>query len=222
MLFDFISNPAEYAPMFITIVVTLIFAFAVHEFAHALVADRFGDTTPRAAGRLTLNPLAHLDPLGTLAFLMAGFGWAKPVPVNPYQLSRRSSAAMMLVSLAGPASNFIMALIAIIPLRLDILSNDPINAFLPSPYFFVSRFALFNLFLAFFNLIPLAPLDGDKIFEYFLPPTGVRVLEIIRPYSTIILLLILFVLPMLGVDVFGTLFFPPIYRLWNLLAGSLA
>ena len=100
MLIDFLRDPANNASFFITGVITLIVAFTIHEFCHALVADRFGDPTPRQAGRLTLNPLAHLDVYGTLAFLLMNFGWAKPVPVNPYQLGRKSTAAMMLVSLA--------------------------------------------------------------------------------------------------------------------------
>ena len=100
----------------------LLTAFAVHEFAHAWTADRFGDPTPRDNGRLTLNPMAHLDPMGSLMLIVVGFGWAKPVPVNPYALARRSSAAMMWVALAGPASNFLMALLASIPFQLGLVS----------------------------------------------------------------------------------------------------
>jgi Zn-dependent protease len=102
----------------ITRVITLLIAFTIHEFSHATVADRFGDDTPRLHGRLTLNPLAHLDIMGTLMLLVAGFGWAKPVPVNPYVLNRRSPSAMMWVSLAGPLSNFLLALLAVIPIRI--------------------------------------------------------------------------------------------------------
>src|SRR5512141_2013044 len=96
-------------------IIVLVVAFTIHEFAHAWTANYFGDDTPRMNGRLTLNPLAHLDPLGSLLMIVAGFGWAKPVPINPYVLQRRSPAATMLVSLAGPMSNFLMALIAAIP-----------------------------------------------------------------------------------------------------------
>jgi hypothetical protein len=93
----------------------------VHEFAHAWVADRFGDSTPRINGRLTLNPLAHLDPLGSIMMILVGFGWAKPVPVNPYALKRRSPAATMWVSLAGPMSNFLMALVAAVFYRITVI-----------------------------------------------------------------------------------------------------
>ena len=89
-------------------------AFSVHEFAHAWTANFFGDDTPRLNGRLTLNPLAHLDPIGTIMLFIAGFGWAKPVPVSLYALERRSPAAPMWVALAGPISNFLMALVAAI------------------------------------------------------------------------------------------------------------
>src|SRR5512139_2451174 len=103
-------------------IIVLLTAFSVHEFAHAWTANYFGDDTPRQNGRLTLNPLAHLDPIGSIVLLFAGFGWAKPVPVNPYALERRSPAALMWVSLAGPLSNLLMALIAAIPFRLGLIS----------------------------------------------------------------------------------------------------
>ncbi len=91
--------------LLISRVLTLIIALTVHEFSHAFIAYRFGDTTARDAGRLTLNPLKHLDVLGSLMLLLVGFGWAKPVPINPYALRRKSESAEMWVSLAGPASN---------------------------------------------------------------------------------------------------------------------
>ena len=92
-------------------IIVLVIAFSVHEFAHAFVANAYGDDTPRLNGRLTLNPLAHLDLMGSLLLVFAGFGWARPVPVNPYALSRRSSAALMLVALAGPMSNLGLAIL---------------------------------------------------------------------------------------------------------------
>jgi Zn-dependent protease len=207
------SDPA----LLISRILTLIIAFTVHEFAHAYTADRFGDNTPRAAGRLTLNPVVHLDLFGSLMLLFAGFGWARPVPVNPYALGKRSPAALMLVSLAGPASNFIMALLAAVPLRMGIVPNVAPLPFLPSPYFFLVEFMFINLLLTFFNLIPLAPLDGDKIADYFFPPPMQRVLQIIRPYGMVILLLMIFILPYLGFDLFGMLIYPPIMNLARLL-----
>lgn len=204
-------------------IVTLIIAFTVHEFAHAWTATRFGDETPRFNGRLTLNPLAHLDPLGSLALLLAGFGWAKPVPVNPYALGKRSPSAMMWVSLAGPLSNLLLAIIATIPLRLGIVSYFPrqiAGGWLPSPGEFLFGFIWINLVLCLFNLIPLPPLDGDKILDYFAPPSLARILETIRPMGPILLMLLIFALPAIGVDVLGFILYPALYNILSLLLGG--
>jgi len=199
----------------------LLTAFSVHEFAHAVTADYFGDDTPRMHGRLTLNPLSHLDPMGSLMLLVAGFGWAKPVPVNPYALERRSSAAPMLVSLAGPLSNLLMAIIAAIPFRLGLLSvNGAIMGVVTSgshilptiPQLFYT-FIYINLLLMLFNLIPIAPLDGEKIARYFFPPSWTRVLDQIRPYGPLILLGVIFL------GFLGNLISPPLSFLMQVLVG---
>jgi Zn-dependent protease len=208
-----LGNPA----LLISRIITLIIAFTIHEFAHAKVADMYGDNTPRASGRITLNPLVHLDLFGSLMLLFAGFGWARPVPVNPYQLGRRSPSALMLVSLAGPASNFLLAILGAIPIRLGLTSVSSPSPMLPSSNEFFLQFVFINLMLTFFNLIPLAPLDGDKIADYFFPPSWARTLGIIRPYGPIILMLLVFVLPMLQVDILGMFIYPPIQRLTWLL-----
>ncbi len=187
--------------LLISYLFVLLTAFSVHEFAHAWTANLFGDDTPRLNGRLTLNPLAHLDPLGSLMMLVAGFGWAKPVPVNPYALERRSSAALMLVSLAGPISYFLMAFLAALPFRLGLVSvyqaqMDMMSSsshFLPTLPQLLWVFVSVNLVLMLFNLIPLYPLDGEKIAIYFLPPSWGRALERIRPISPLILLALVFV-----------------------------
>jgi Zn-dependent protease len=201
-------------------IITLLIAFTVHEFSHAWTANYFGDPTPKNNGRLTLNPAVHLDLIGTLMLLMAGFGWAKPVPVNPYALRRRSASAMMWVSLAGPLSNFVLAVLAAIPLRLGVVpyvSSWP--GFLPTPSGFLLNFISINLLLMMFNLLPLAPLDGEKVIEYFLPPSGVRFLDSIRPYGPLILLAVVFVLPMLGIDLFGMIFYPVLRIFLKLILG---
>lgn len=199
----------------------LVVALSIHEFAHAWTAFQFGDNTARNEGRLTLNPLAHLDPIGSLMMLFIGFGWAKPVPVNPYVLQRRSNAALMWVSLAGPFSNFLLAILAAIPFRAGLLdgidySNNSLGTFVVSVLFY---FIVINLGLMLFNLIPLAPLDGEKILEFFLPPRGVQILDNIRPYGPMILLVILFVFPYLGFDVLGWIIGPPMNALLTLLVG---
>jgi Zn-dependent protease len=201
-------------------IITLLIAFTVHEFSHAWVANYFGDDTPRAHGRLSLNPAVHLDLIGTLMLLFAGFGWAKPVPVNPYVLHRRSPAAMMLVSVAGPLSNFLLAILAAIPLRFGLVpqvTNWP--GFLPTPFQFFLDFMGINVLLMLFNLIPLAPLDGEKVLEFFLPPAGVRFLDQIRPYGPLILLGIVFILPFFGIDLFGIIISPLLRLISRILLG---
>jgi Zn-dependent protease len=210
--------------MLITYAIILLTAFPVHEFAHAWVADHFGDNTPRANGRLTLNPLAHLDPFGSLMMIIVGFGWAKPVPINPYILQRRSPAATMWVSLAGPMSNLLMAILGSIFFRFGVLSITDITfvsgEILPNIPLFVFMFIRINLWLMLFNLIPLFPLDGEKVLDYFLPPSAARVLESIRPYGTMILMVILIVLPMVGLDVIGKVIQPAFDFLTRLLIGA--
>jgi Zn-dependent protease len=202
----------------ITRLLTLLIAFPAHEFAHAKTADAFGDPTPGMYGRVSLNPLVHLDVFGALIFMAVGFGWAKPVPVNPFMLGKRSTAAYMLVALAGPMTNLILALLVAIPLRLGLFDNLSMD---PHGYvaIIVSQFIFYNLILAFFNLIPLAPLDGEKIADFFFPPSWAKVLDTIRPYGPIILMGVLFILPMIGIDILGTVLFPPIERIYHLLVG---
>lgn len=181
---------------------TLLTALTIHEFAHAWTAERMGDDTPRLHGRLTLNPLAHLDPLGSLMLILVGFGWAKPVPINPYALRRRSPSAVTLVSLAGPASNVLLAILGAIPFQIGLLTPRLVagGGIIPDASSFLVEFIFLNLILALFNLIPLAPLDGEKVAEGLLPPDGQDVLRRLRPYGGVILLALLFVGPMLGFD----------------------
>lgn len=204
-------------------IIVLLVAFPLHEFAHAWTATQFGDDTPRLSHRLTLNPLAHLDPMGSLLLLFAGFGWAKPVPVNPYVLERRSPSALMWVSLAGPLSNFLLAILAAIPFRLELVSVAeglvPSTGLLPNLDKVMVWFIYINLLLALFNLIPLAPLDGEKIATYFLPPNVGRFMETIRPYGPMILLLLVAGGSLTGFDLFGRIIGPPLTFLFGLLVG---
>jgi len=152
-------NPAQ----FLYLAVALLFSLSFHEFSHAWMADRLGDPTARYMGRLTLNPLAHLDMYGTIFMLLAllsgiGIGWAKPVPFNPSNLRGSYRTGIGLVSAAGPASNLILAVSAAIVARILILFRLP-NAV---SLFFV-YFVIVNVSLMLFNLIPLPPLDGSKV-----------------------------------------------------------
>lgn len=210
-------------PTLIARIIVLVIAFSVHEFAHAWTADKFGDDTPRFNGRLTLNPLAHLDPIGSLMLLVAGFGWAKPVPINPNVLERRSPAATMWVSLAGPASNLLMAILAAIPFQLgfvSIFADSPTpGTILPSPDKILFEFVYINLLLMLFNLLPLAPLDGEKILYYFLPYSGQQFMDSLRPYGPMILLAVVFLGPSLGFNLLGNILGPPLRILAGLLMG---
>jgi Zn-dependent protease len=195
-------------------ILILMFAFPIHEFAHAWVADRFGDPTPARDGRLTLNPAVHLELLGSIILLVSGFGWARPVMVSPYALRRASRAAPMWVALAGPFSNLVLAMLAAIPLRLGILPLDGSGGAVMSTLgTVVQEFVWINLVLLLFNLIPLAPLDGDKVLEFFLPGPLAMKLDVIRPYGPILLM------GLVVLGVIGWTLSPPLNFLYHLLVG---
>lgn len=189
--------------------VILLVAFPAHELAHALTADYFGDDTPRLQGRLTLNPLAHLDLFGSLLLLVAGFGWAKPVQVNPYVLAQKSRAAPAVVALAGPVTNFFLGILGAIPLWLGIVPFPGGDLTKLSLFMFLYFFAVINFILFFFNLIPLFPLDGEKVLFQFASPDLQRRLMNFRRFQFIPLLIILWVLPRLGIPVVDWLVIKP-------------
>ena len=149
----------------------VIIAITFHEFAHAFVADKLGDTTPRSQGRLTLNPLKHLDPVGFVLLMFAHVGWGKPVEINPnnFTSNKSKSACEALVSLAGPIMNFIIAIISTV-IYFALYKYAPANEFAISILITVSYLtAIINIGIGVFNLIPLPPLDGEKIFRHILP-----------------------------------------------------
>lgn len=169
----------------IILLVVILFAITIHEFSHALAADMLGDPTPRLAGRLTLNPIRHIDPIGFIMLFLIRFGWAKPVPINPYNF-RDPVRGEMVVSFAGPASNFLAAWIAAMLIRIFPVNHIIItNAFVVSA---ISDFIFINLALAVFNLIPVPPLDGSHILEPFLP---YEIKQTLEQYGFFILIFIL-------------------------------
>lgn len=183
---------------FVFLIAILVFSVVFHEVAHGMVAHSLGDTTARDAGRLTLNPLPHLDPLGSVivpAFLIlmnqiAGggiiFGWAKPVPVNPrYLKDQRFGEAK--VSLAGPAANFALALVFGLALRFL-----PIGDMYPSLAAIFQSIVYINLLLAAFNLLPIPPLDGSHILFSFLPRSMGKVKAFLQQYGLMLLFILIF------------------------------
>jgi Zn-dependent protease len=194
-------------------VLTLVIAFSVHEFSHALAADQLGDDTPRLQGRLTLNPLVHLDPIGSLMLVIAGFGWARPVQINPYVIQRRHPAGLMIVAAAGPFSNLLLAIVATIPVRAGLISVTS-SSFISQ--FFI-EFIWINLILLFFNLLPIFPLDGEKILDFFLPPRGQDVLRQIRPYGMYILMALIIFGSFGSFDILGLIVMKPAMSMMRLL-----
>lgn len=184
---------------FVLLAVTLVGAIGLHEYAHALVADLQGDRMPRAMGRLTLNPARHLDPLGTVAIVLVGFGWGKPVEFRPQALSSQRFGAA-LVAIAGPLMNLLLAFAAAVAIRLvlelGLLPGEGVvGRVLLGDFFsrgFLELFASVNVLLAMFNLIPLPPLDGSRLLTIFLPQNKRHILFFLDRYGFVILLALVF------------------------------
>jgi len=178
---------ANLDPMFL---LAIVVAVTVHEFSHAAAADYLGDPTPRLQGRLTLNPLAHLDLMGSIMFLLVRFGWGKPVMFDPYNLQNPKRDAA-LISFAGPASNLLTAGILALIIRLPLLSLSEVIGAALLPFFL--QLIWISVALAIFNLIPIHPLDGGKILIGFLPNDKAADVDVfLQRYGVFILIFLLF------------------------------
>lgn len=207
----------------IVVAIMLLVGFPVHEFAHALAAYRLGDSTARFMGRLTLNPIAHFDPLGGILLAVTfigsgfGFGWAKPTPVNPANLEggHRGEA---IVAAAGPISNLILAIMVALPLRYLIANPELLDAVPRIVLLTMQLFIFINLVLMVFNLLPIPPLDGSKVLFAFLSPRQTwQWRPILEQYGFILLLVLFFVPP--GNSIGGQILGPILDGLFSLLVG---
>ncbi len=178
------SSLQEFIYWIVVAVPSILIASTVHEYAHAYSAYKLGDPTAKAEGRLTLNPLKHIDPIGALSMILFRFGWSKPVPINEYNFEKRETYTA-LTALAGPVSNLILASLA--GLTNYILNLDPNSLIV----FLLYIFATINIALAIFNLIPIPPLDGHKIVRALLPKNLRYYWEKLERYSLILILLLI-------------------------------
>ena len=183
----------------ITMAILFLTSMPIHEWAHAWAAYQLGDDTGALRGRLTINPLAHLDPIGTLSLVFFGFGWGKPVPVSPYRLRGNRRASWALVSAAGPFSNLVLAMLAAIPFRMNWLNPYVSSSSTISVQGILIQFILINLSLMLFNLIPIPPLDGSRVLAWLLPPRWASALERLEYFGGAGLMLILYLLSRFGV-----------------------
>jgi Zn-dependent protease len=198
----------------------ILLALTFHEYAHAYVAYKYGDDTAKRSGRLTLNPLAHLDPLGTIMIFLVHFGWAKPVPVNPYRL-RNPKANMLWISAAGPLANMVLALLSGILLRLVFAIGAA-----PHKHTIVGLFIVMvimslqiNLALAIFNVLPIVPLDGSKILFGLLPAKHEGPIYFFERYGPFILIGLIIFGRATGVPILGSLIWPFVGFFSKIFAG---
>lgn len=212
-----LDDPSGFLRLTVLVAFSLVLAITVHEFSHALVATGLGDNTARMQGRVSLNPQKHLDPSGALMFLVAGFGWGKPVPVNNHRLSH-GQAGMALVAAAGPLSNLVVAFLLALPIKLGLLDNSGLALNRVARVMtggtqdaladILGMVILFNIILAVFNLIPLSPLDGSKVLAGLLPPSQAEVYARIDRYGPAILIGMIMIDFMLGLGILWSIIGP--------------
>lgn len=199
--------------------VPALLAVTMHEVAHGFIAERLGDPTARLLGRLTLNPAKHLDPIGTIALLIFGFGWARPVPVNANNL-RNPNTDMIWVSLAGPSANLLLALFSALLLRIVVSTSAafPEGSQLLAmiePIGLMAAFGLYiNVILCLFNLLPIPPLDGGRVLMGLLPERQALMMRRVEPFGMLLIVFLIF-----GTSLWKTTFSPTIHFVVSLMAG---
>jgi Zn-dependent protease len=198
----------------------ILLALTFHEYAHAFVAHSYGDDTAKQSGRLSLNPLRHLDPLGTIMIFLVHFGWAKPVPINPHRL-QNPKKDMLWISAAGPLANMILALVSGILLRLIFAAfGEPDQHSITGLLTFMVILSLkINLALAIFNVLPIAPLDGSKILFGLLPPKHESKIYLLERYGPFILIGLIVFGQFTGVSILGGLIWPFVGFFSKIFAG---
>jgi Zn-dependent protease len=187
--------------LFFIWILSIVYGITVHEFAHVFAAYLQGDDTGRLMGRLTLNPIAHVDPIGMLLLLVVGFGWGRPAPFNPHNLKYRKWGEVI-VALAGPLANVISIIVFIIAVRILGSILDPTNLLLQ----FLSFLILINIILLAFNLIPIPPLDGSKVLFELLPAKYQHIKVSLTKNGPWLLLMLIFADNFLGINIFGRIF----------------
>lgn len=198
----------------------ILLALTFHEYAHAYMAYRYGDDTARQSGRLSLNPLRHLDPLGTIMIFIVHFGWAKPVPVNPSRL-KNPKKDMLWISAAGPLANMVLALASglLIRVLLTIGVTPDRHTAIGLLFLMVIMSLQINLALAIFNILPIAPLDGSKILFALLPVRYEKLIYFLERYGPFILIGLIIFSQATGVSVLGGLIWPFVDFFRTLFAG---
>ncbi|MCK4359306.1 MAG: site-2 protease family protein [Candidatus Cloacimonetes bacterium] len=206
----------NFISQFFILIFPILYALTVHEFSHGYIAYRLGDDTAKRAGRLTLNPLKHLDPIGTIMLFIAHIGWARPVPINPYNFKNVKKDTAY-VALAGPAANFISAVIFSVIFNIF---NPTVYMVEKNVFLLILFYTIFiNIALGLFNLIPFPPLDGSKILGAFLSDEAYYRYQRFERKGAFILIGIILVSNLMGLNIIGGVIMPPINFFIKLLTG---